>query len=167
MSRSTDALPPSGRDCLAFTARRTARAVTNYLNILLRPFELNVAQFGLIKAIQRMPGCTLREIGEDLILDESTVTRNLTVLERRKLVESEGGRGRSGKRLSITQEGEALILDATVAWRRGNRELLARLSEPEVIAGRNFLEALASAAGSLKADEASHRELAESEADIA
>ena len=73
MQKLKDALENVGYDCLAFATRRTARAVTNYFNVLLRPVDLNVAQFGLMTAIAKMPGRTLREIGENLILDESSL----------------------------------------------------------------------------------------------
>lgn len=153
MQKLKDALENVGYDCLAFATRRTARAVTNYFNMLLRPVDLNVAQFGLMTAIAKMPGRTLREIGEDLILDESTVTRNLTILERRRLVQSEGGRGRSGKRMSLTREGEALMLSASAEWRRGNRALAEKMP-PDVLAGGiEFLKALTVASGALKAGE--------------
>jgi DNA-binding MarR family transcriptional regulator len=153
MQSLKDALENVGYDCLAFATRRTARAVTNYFNVLLRPVDLNVAQFGLMTAIAKMPGRTLREIGEDLILDESTVTRNLTVLERRNLVKSEGGRGRSGKRMSLTTDGEALMMAASAEWKRGNAAMKANIT-PEVLAGGiAFLNALTTASGALKAGE--------------
>jgi DNA-binding MarR family transcriptional regulator len=138
---------------MAFATRRTARAVTNYFNMLLRRFELNVAQFGLMTAIAKMPGRTLREIGEQLILDESTVTRNLTILERRNLVQAEGGRGRAGKRMSLTPEGEELMLSAVAEWRRGNNALTERVANGVLDHGLAFLTAITDASSALKADE--------------
>lgn len=148
-----DALENVGHDCLAFATRRTARAVTNYFNVLLRRFELNVAQFGLMTAIAKMPNRTLREIGEQLVLDESTVTRNLTILERRSLVRAEGGRGRSGKRMSLTPEGEALMLSAVAEWQRGNKAMIARIAPAVIEGGQAFLEAVTLASGALKSGE--------------
>jgi DNA-binding MarR family transcriptional regulator len=153
MQTLKDALENVGYDCMAFATRRTARAVTNYFNRLLRPFELNVAQFGLMTAIATMPNRTLREIGEHLILDESTVTRNLTILERRNLVQAEGGRGRAGKRMSLTTEGEDLLLSAVAEWRRGNKALTDRVPHEVLDGGLAFLQAVAEASGALKAGE--------------
>ena len=59
-------------NCLAYASRRTARAVTNFFNQRLAPFDLNVAQFGLLAAVAKMPGSTLAAIGEAMLLDEST-----------------------------------------------------------------------------------------------
>lgn len=153
MQTLKDALENVGYDCMAFATRRTARAVTNYFNVLLRPVDLNVAQFGLMTVIAKIPGRTLREIGDDLILDESTVTRNLTILERRGLVQAEGGRGRSGKRMSITREGEQLMIAASSEWKRGNAALKARLTPERLQHGIALLKELTAASGALKAEE--------------
>lgn len=138
-------------NCLAYTSRRTARAVTNVFNARMAPLELNVAQFGLLAAVARMPASTLSAIGEAMLLDQSTMARNLTVLERRGLVEAQGGRGRGGKQVSLTAEGQALYAEAVRVWKRTNQKLAADLGEDEAGAGRNFLKRLADVAESLRA----------------
>ena len=129
-------------DCFAFDTRRTARAVTNYMNGVLKPFDLTTAQFGLLMAVDKRPDSSLREISVNLLLDESTMTRNLAVLERRGLVQSEGGRGRQGKKVSLSAEGHALLEACTAKWRAANQELEARLDPELVRQGRLFLKAL-------------------------
>jgi len=145
-------------DCLAYGSRRAARAVTNVFNARMAPLELNVAQFGLLAAVAKMPGSTLSAIGEAMLLDESTMARNFTVLERRGLVESEGGRGRGGKHVSLTAEGETLFANAARVWKRTNQKLAAEMNEDEVVAGRTFLRALGAASERLRAkDETASR----------
>ena len=138
-------------DCLAYASRRAARAVTNVFNARMAPLELNVAQFGLLAAVAKMPGSTLSAIGEAMLLDESTMARNFTVLERRGLVESEGGRGRGGKHVSLTREGEALFAEAARVWKKTNQKLAAEMNPDEVAAGRAFLRALGAASERLRA----------------
>jgi DNA-binding MarR family transcriptional regulator len=145
-------------DCLAYASRRTARAVTNVFNARMAPLELNVAQFGLLAAVAKMPGSTLSAIGEAMLLDESTMARNLTVLERRGLVEAEGGRGRSGKQVSLTVAGEKLHAEAARVWKRTNQRLAAEMDANDVAAGHTFLRRLAAASERLRAkDEAASR----------
>ena len=50
-------------DCLAYATRRTGRAVTNLFNSRLTHLDLNVAQFGLLAAVAKLPGSTLAAIG--------------------------------------------------------------------------------------------------------
>ena len=145
-------------ECLAYTSRRAARAVTNVFNARMAPLELNVAQFGLLAAVAKMPGSTLSAIGEAMLLDESTMARNFTVLEKRGLVEAAGGRGRGGKQVSLTTEGEKLFSEAARVWKRTNQKLAAEMNADDVIAGRAFLRALGAASERLRAkDETTSR----------
>lgn len=136
--------------CFAYASRRTARAVTNFFNARMAPLDLNVAQFGLLAAVAKMPGSTLRAVGEAMLIEESTMARNLGVLERRGLVESEGGRGRGGKSVRLTREGRSLHAKAEKVWKETNRLLAAQLGPRATEAGRTFLKDLGQAAERLR-----------------
>lgn len=137
-------------DCLAYATRRAGRAVTNVFNARLTDLDLNVSQFGLLAAVSRRPGASLAAIGEAMLLDDSTLARNFAVMERRKLIAAEGGRGRGGKSLTLTKAGEKLLGEAAVIWRNTNRQLAAHMGAEETAAGRVFLRALGAAAEQLK-----------------
>lgn len=140
-------------DCLAYATRRTGRAVTNVFNARLAGLDLNVSQFGLLAAVARRPGASLATIGEAMLLDNSTLARNFAVMERRKLIAAEGGRGRGGKSLNLTKAGDKLFTEALVIWRMTNRQLAAKIGAEETAAGRVFLRALGAAAEQLKQTE--------------
>ncbi len=137
-------------DCLAYATRRTGRAVTSYFNAQLADLDLNVAQFGLMAAVGKMPGSTLKAIGDAMLIDDSTLARNFTVLERRGLIEAGGGRGRGGKHLTLTRAGQKLHAEAAVIWLATNRRLAAELGARQVVAGAAFLRALGAASERLK-----------------
>lgn len=132
--------------CLVLGVREAARVVTNFTNDQLRPVDLNVAQLGLMSVYSMHPDKNMSAIAEILMLDESTLTRNLLVLERRGLVQSVGGRGRGGKQVMLTPEGMALLESGLKIWGDVNHKLAARLSKRDVEAGRQFLGALIDAA---------------------
>ncbi|MDP3492759.1 MAG: MarR family winged helix-turn-helix transcriptional regulator [Hyphomonadaceae bacterium] len=140
-------------DCLAYATRRTGRAVTNLFNSRLAHLDLNVAQFGLLAAVAKLPGSTLAAIGESMLLDESTLARNFTVLERRELVEAEGGRGRGGKHLTLTRAGKKLHAEAMSIWLETNRDLASELGIKDAEAGRQFLRALGKLSERLKTED--------------
>ena len=137
-------------DCLAYATRRTGRAVTNLFNSRLAHLDLNVAQFGLLAAVGKLPGSTLAAIGESMLLDESTLARNFTVLERRGLVEAEGGRGRGGKKLTLTRAGKKLHTEGMSIWLQTNKDLSGALGIKDAEAGRQFLRALGEMSERLK-----------------
>ena len=136
--------------CFAYASRRTARAVTNYFNQRLAPFDLNVAQFGLMAAVAKMPESTLAAVGDAMLLDESTMARNFNVLERRGLMEAEGGRGRGGKRISLTKEGQALHAEALCVWTKTNQKIARMLGPQHAEAGQKFLRDLSAASERLR-----------------
>jgi DNA-binding MarR family transcriptional regulator len=137
-------------NCFAYSSRRTARAVTNCFNQRLAPFDLNVAQFGLLAAVVKMPDSTLAAIGEAMLLDDSTMARNFNVLERRGLMTGEGGRGRAGKRISLTKDGRALYEEALRVWQMTNRKIARMLGPQQTEAGQQFLRELAAASEKLR-----------------
>jgi len=140
-------------DCLAYATRRAGRAITSLFNARMAELDLNVAQFGLLTAVSRMPGATLAAIGDAMLIDESTLARNFQVMERRGLIASEGGRGRGGKHVSLTRAGEKLHAQGLVVWRATNRKLSAALEDDQVAAGRAFLRSLGEASERLHAEE--------------
>lgn len=137
--------------CLGHEARRAARAITNRFNDELRCQDLNVAQIGVLFAIARDPDRTLTVIADALALDETTLTRNLHILERRGLIELDGGRGRAGKKVHLTNEGWELMQPAMETWRRVNTELTGQFTPDELAFGFKFLRALEGAASSGRA----------------
>jgi len=141
-------------DCFAYATRRTGRAVTNFFNGRMAALDLNVAQFGLLAAVSKMPGGSLAAIGEAMLLEESTMARNFAVMEKRGLVSAEGGRGRAGKRVRLTRAGENLLAKAALSWREANAALTAQLDAKQAAAGRAFLRALGEASERLRAGEA-------------
>lgn len=142
----TEAIERIAENCLGAATRRAARAITNFHNSLLRPLELSSSQFVLLTEIARAPDQSLAAIAACLTLDESTLNRNLAVLERRGLLRKEGGFGRIGKRAILTADGRELVERAAPVWSWANDEIAAVLSPEELESGRRFLEAIERAA---------------------
>ncbi|EPJ0597270.1 MarR family winged helix-turn-helix transcriptional regulator, partial [Enterobacter roggenkampii] len=88
--------------CPAFQARATARAITRYYNACFRPFELTAEQFSLLVGIGGSPNETVAELAARAGVDATTLSRNIRSLESRGIIDSAGGRGRAGKRLTLT-----------------------------------------------------------------
>jgi hypothetical protein len=90
-----------------------------------RGCRLSVSQFGLLAAPAWRPAASLAVIGQAMLLNASTPARNFAVMERRKLIVAERGRGRGGKSLNLTKADEKRVprrtrsgATPTVSWRR-------------------------------------------------
>lgn len=88
-----------------YRALRTARALTRYYNLALKPVDLLGTQLSLMATVGEAGTSSVARLAEKLATDASTLTRNIAVLEGRGLLEPDTGRGRAGKRVSLTQAG--------------------------------------------------------------
>ena len=71
-------------------------------------------------------GCkrsAIKDVARALAMDETTLLRNLRVLERRDLVAIEIGEDRRQRMVSLTTEGRAVFAAALPAWKRAQKEV--------------------------------------------
>jgi DNA-binding MarR family transcriptional regulator len=117
--------------CAGWNARLAARRITGFLNRRMQSSGLSLAQFGLMAQIASAHDDTLGALAQRTGLDQSTLSRNLQVLESSCLVEiAAGDRDARRRAVWLTEKG-ALSLEAGLAdWRRAHGEL-ARLIDPE------------------------------------
>ena len=67
--------------CAGWNARLAARRITAFLNRRMQGSGLSLAQFGLMAQIASASDDTLSELAQRTGLDQSTLSRNLQVLE--------------------------------------------------------------------------------------
>jgi DNA-binding MarR family transcriptional regulator len=118
--------------CAGGNARLAARRITTFLNRRMQDSSLSLAQFGLMAQIALARDDALTELAQRTGLDQSTLSRNLQVLEAAGLVEM-GADDRDARRRAVwlTEKG-ALSLEAGLAdWKRAHAELAKRL-DPEM-----------------------------------
>jgi DNA-binding MarR family transcriptional regulator len=117
--------------CAGWNARLAARRITSFLNRRMRDSSLSLAQFGLMAQIAAARDGGLSELAQRTGLDQSTLSRNLQVLEAAALVEIAAD-GADARRRAVWLTGKgARSLEAGLAdWRRAHGELAKRL-DPE------------------------------------
>ncbi len=113
--------------CFGHRSRKAARAVTRAFNQRLKPLNLQITQFILLGAVSREGDRSIAALAEDVGVEPSAVLRNLKILEVRGLVTHSGGRGRGGRKLRVTEAGQALIINSMPAWRKAQADLAALL----------------------------------------
>jgi DNA-binding MarR family transcriptional regulator len=118
--------------CAGWNARLAARRISAFLNRRMQESGLSLAQFGLIAQIAAARDDALSELAERTGLDQSTLSRNLQVLEAAGLIEIATGEKDARRRAVWLTEKGALSLEAgLVDWKRAHGELAERL-DPEV-----------------------------------
>lgn len=135
-------------ECPGFQARATARAVTRYYNACFKPFGLTAEQFSLLVGIGAAERATLVDLADSARVDATTLSRNVQNLEARGLVCAEGGRGRAGKRLSLTGAGRRLMVEALPVWKSAKAELSHHMGDERLRSATRAMAELAKAAAS-------------------
>lgn len=133
-------------ECPAFQARVAARALTRYYNACFRPLGITAEQFSLLVGIGGSDRPTLAELATRAGVDATTLSRSVKSLEARGLVDSEGGRGRAGKRLALTDDGRRLMDESIAAWEHARARLRESLGDDVSQAAASVMARLACAA---------------------
>src|SRR5882724_6751288 len=107
-----DALPmPESCNCLAF--RQAARHVTQFYEQCLAPAGLRVTQFSILAKLRRHGPLTINALAEDMVMDRTTLGRNILPLEREGLISIEPtASDRRAKELRLTKAGEKRYREA-------------------------------------------------------
>jgi DNA-binding MarR family transcriptional regulator len=114
-------LTPDLCNCLAL--RQAARHVTQFYDGCLAPTGLRATQFSILSKLGRMKGATINLLADEMVMDRSTLGRNILPLERDGLIEVRKSReDRRSKELHLTETGAARLREATTAWQQAQRQ---------------------------------------------
>ncbi|MFB2836986.1 MarR family winged helix-turn-helix transcriptional regulator [Floridanema evergladense] len=109
--------------CMGMHVRRASRVMTQAYDAALRPVGLVLNQFTLLVSIYLFGSVSITRLAQELLTDQTTLTRNLKLLEKRGLVAIAPGEDRRIKLLSLTVEGQAVLAEAMPLWEQAQAEL--------------------------------------------
>lgn len=132
MSRTRD--PKFDRDiarvaatCTCGNLRRAMRAVTQAYDAALAPSGLRATQFNVLVAIAHVGRPPLSRLAEALVMDRTTLSRNLRPLERDGLVAIATGGDRRTREIRLTPKGRKALERALPLWERVQGRMRAGL----------------------------------------
>jgi DNA-binding MarR family transcriptional regulator len=102
--------------CMGMRVRRVARVVGNHYDEFLKPTGLKGTQFTLLNAMYLNPTATISQIADFLLVDRTTLNRNLKPLEREGFVTSGHGKDLRTRTLKLTEKGVAALQRALPLW---------------------------------------------------
>ena len=103
--------------CAGFNLRRASRAVTQHFDHALAPVGLRTTQFTLLGALALGGPVSINQLSMRLVMDRTTLTRNLRLLRDAGLVRA--ARSRAGRmvRYELTEIGCETLARAIPHWR--------------------------------------------------
>jgi DNA-binding MarR family transcriptional regulator len=124
------------RMCACDQLRRVTRGVTQIYDNAVLPSGLRITQLAIFIGLSTEGDLPLTVLADGLRLDRTTLTRNLKVLEDRKLIRTyEHAEDARVRMVSVTLEGSRMLCDALERW----TEVQAHVEE---CFGRDRLKAL-------------------------
>jgi len=91
--------------------------VTQFYDRCLAPSGLRTTQFSLLAKLRRQGPMTIHVLAADMVMDRTTLGRNILPLERDGLIRIEpAASDRRSKELHLTRRGERRLEAASKAW---------------------------------------------------
>ena len=113
--------------CLATRVRQLSRIVTRVYDDAMRPLGITASQYTLLTQLASRDGITAVEIGHELDIEKSTLSRNLKRLLALGHLVMDPPAGRRGRGLHLTPKGQAVLKNAYPIWQDAQRRATARM----------------------------------------
>ena len=133
--------------CIATRVRQLSRIVTRVYDDAMRAHKITASQFTLLNQLAQTDGITAAEIGLELDIEKSTLSRNLKRLLGLGHIVMDPPAGRRGRGLHLTPRGQAVIRDAYPVWQAAQRRATDVMGKE----GRETLDTLLAQAEKLAA----------------
>jgi DNA-binding MarR family transcriptional regulator len=114
---------PEFEECTCSAIRQAARHVTQFYDRQLAPVGLRVTQFSILARLKRLGPMTINALAEEMVMDRTTLGRNILPLEREGLLAiARGRRDRRSKELHLTEAGEERLAEARKGWAQAQKK---------------------------------------------
>jgi DNA-binding MarR family transcriptional regulator len=115
---------PKTLGCTCMRLRKASRRVSQIYDRSLEAAGMTVTQYGVLGHIARYEGISIGALAERLIMDPTTLTRNLAPLERRGLVKMKADpHDKRSRCLHLTASGRSAFESAVPAWTAAQRRI--------------------------------------------
>jgi len=126
------------RDCIATRLRMANRVITKVYDDALRPLGLTVTQMSMLVLAEDRGFIRQSEVGAELRLDDSTLSRNLERMRANGWLEEAPADDARVHSYRLTEAGRDLLEKTIPAWRKAQTEAQRLLGDAGVQALRRF-----------------------------
>jgi DNA-binding MarR family transcriptional regulator len=104
--------------CACLNARKAARLLSQLYDAALRPVGLRSTQLPLLATIGLRGSLTVTALAEAVVIDRTTLTRSLLLLEQHGWVRSTAGEDLRMREISLTPRGREVLRRAMPLWQK-------------------------------------------------
>lgn len=145
-----------GVTCACYNLRRASRAVTQVFDAYFEEIGLKATQYTVLAAVsyEAAGKPTVTHLANALVLEQSSLSRNLAVLERQGFLRLLRGEDKRERIVALTRAGRAAISRGYPVWKQAQSAIAAALEPKELDAQLRSLRRLTKTALSIKSEAA-------------
>ena len=117
--------------CACFNLRKAARAVTQMFDGAFQPLGLRANQFTILAKVAVDGPFNISDLAKRLVMDRTTLSRDLGPLERQGWVRVQAGKDRRTRGVEVTAAGRRLLEQALPLWRKTQAKVVRGLGQGE------------------------------------
>jgi DNA-binding MarR family transcriptional regulator len=130
----------AAEECNCFAVRSAARHVTQFYDQMLAPTGLRTTQYSILAKLKRLGPLTINALAKAMVMDRTTLGRNIRPLERDGLIRIEpGASDRRAKELHLIAAGEKRLQAARHGWSKAQAKFETTLGPKRAAALRTLL----------------------------
>lgn len=135
---------PRAELCNCLAVRQAARHVSQFYDQCLAPTGLRTSQFSILAKLQRLGPMTINALARDLVMDRTTLGRNIRPLEREGLIAIVSGRAdRRRKELCLTPAGAERLNAGIARWEEAQARFASAFGDDRARDMRSVMHAVA------------------------
>jgi DNA-binding MarR family transcriptional regulator len=104
--------------CPAFNIRAASRVITQLFDEILKPTGLQITQFAVLVGVVSLDSPSINQLAKGLVMDRTTLTRNLKPLEKEGLIKITSGDDKRTHFVKITPKGKSAMEKTLPYWEK-------------------------------------------------
>lgn len=132
--------PTAADPCHCLVVRQAGRWMTQFYDERLAACGLRTSQFAMLSALDRLGPSPIAALADAMVMDRTTLTRNIAPLERDGLVRTAPAEDDRRRRMvSLTPSGRETLARARPHWRRAQAAFEKHFGAEKAAAMRTLL----------------------------
>jgi len=136
--------------CVSFNFRRASRVITSLYELALKRAGIRSTGFTILIAIAKSEPIAIGALARAIVLDPTTMTRSLRLLQRQKLVAVSGRSSNRQRFVTLLPKGTRALARGMPVWRQIQRRFVNKIGPDTWKELQGELERIAGVAMELK-----------------
>ena len=117
----------SNDDCMCISIRKASNNISKLYNCELSNLDIKITQYSVLKNIRNLGNPNVNELSKKLVLERTTVLRNLDKLNKMGLISYKKSNINKIKFIYLTANGITKLNEARIIWEKAQKKFLNAL----------------------------------------